>query len=178
MKLRPFEIDNDFDIIKDWITDERTHAFWCANHTNFPREREDFSLLLKEIKEMFGDAPYVATSDEGEVEGFFCFGFNQEAKEAMLKFVMLDGSKRGKGLGKEMIKLAVNVMALGVTVLSTIGIIISGVMIVTARDNVGQVAAAKNRIYNIVIGLTLWGILAIGINLILPGGGEILHGLF
>ena len=77
-----------------------------------------------------------------------------------------------------MIKLAVNVMALGVTVLSTIGIIISGVMIVTARDNVGQVAAAKNRIYNIVIGLTLWGILAIGINLILPGGGEILHGLF
>ena len=108
MKLRPFEIDNDFNIIKDWITDERTHAFWCANHTNFPLEREDFSLLLKEIKEMFGDAPYVATSDEGEVEGFFCFGFNQEAKEAMLKFVMLDGSKQGKGLGKEMIKLAVN----------------------------------------------------------------------
>lgn len=77
-----------------------------------------------------------------------------------------------------MIKLAVNVMALGITVLSTIGIIISGVMIVTARDNIGQVAAAKNRIYNIVIGLTLWGILAIGINLILPGGGEILPGLF
>lgn len=88
-----------------------------------------------------------------------------------------NGGTKGDGIFN-MIKLAVNVMALGVTVLSTIGIIISGVMIVTARDNVGQVAAAKNRIYNIVIGLTLWGILAIGINLILPGGGEILHGLF
>ena len=89
MKLRPFEIDKDFDIIKDWITDERTHAFWCANHTNFPLEREDFSLLLKEIKEMFGDEPYVATSDEGEVEGFFCFGFNcwtaQNAEKASAK---------------------------------------------------------------------------------------------
>ena len=107
MRLRPFSLDNDFDSIKDWITDERTHAFWCANHTDFPLEKEDFSTLLKEIAKMFGDAPFVATSDDGVVEGFFCYGLNYETKEGMLKFVMVDGSKRGMGLGKEMLKLAI-----------------------------------------------------------------------
>ena len=107
MRLRPFNLEKDFDAIKDWIKDERTHAFWCAGHTNFPLEKEDFATLLKEIAEMFGDAPFVATNDAGEVEGFFCYGLNYETNEGMLKFVMVDGSKRGQGLGKEMIKLAV-----------------------------------------------------------------------
>ena len=106
MRLRPFNLDKDFDSIKNWITDERTHAFWCAGHTNFPLEKEDFSTLLKEIAEMFGDAPFVATTDEGEVIGFFCYGLNLERNEGMLKFVMVDGTKRGQGIGKEMIKLA------------------------------------------------------------------------
>lgn len=77
-----------------------------------------------------------------------------------------------------MIRFTVNVLAIGITVLSTIGIIWSGVLILTARDNVAQVTAAKNRIYDIVIGLVLWGILAIGINLILPDGSDALTGLF
>ncbi|MBP5529454.1 MAG: GNAT family N-acetyltransferase [Lachnospiraceae bacterium] len=106
MRIRPYLECKDFDAIKDWITDERTHAFWCAGHTNFPLEKEDFSTLLKEIAEMFGDAPFVATTDEGEVVGFFCYGLNYEKNEGMLKFVVVDGSKRGRGIGKEMIKLA------------------------------------------------------------------------
>ena len=107
MRLRTFNLEKDFDAIKDWIKDERTHAFWCANHTNYPLEKEDFSLLLREIAEMFGDAPFVATTDDGEVVGFFCYGLNYETNEVMIKFVMVDGSKRGQGLGKEMLKLAV-----------------------------------------------------------------------
>ena len=107
MRLRTFNLEKDFDAIKDWIKDERTHAFWCANHTNYPLEKEDFSLLLREIAEMFGDAPFVATTDDGEVVGFFCYGLNYETNEGMIKFVMVDGSKRGQGLGKEMLKLAV-----------------------------------------------------------------------
>ena len=106
MRIRPYLECKDFDAIKGWITDETTHAFWCAGHTNFPLEKEDFSTLLKEIAEMFGDAPFVATTDEGEVVGFFCYGLNYEKNEGMLKFVMVDGSKRGRGIGKEMIKLA------------------------------------------------------------------------
>ena len=106
MRIRPYLECKDFDAIKGWITDERTHAFWCAGHTNFPLEKEDFSTLLKEIAEMYGDAPFVATTDEGEVVGFFCYGLNYEKNEGMLKFVMVDGSKRGRGIGKEMIKLA------------------------------------------------------------------------
>ena len=31
MKIRAFDLDDDFDAIKTWITDERTHMMWCAN---------------------------------------------------------------------------------------------------------------------------------------------------
>ena len=31
MKLREYNLEKDFDTIKNWISDERTHALWCAN---------------------------------------------------------------------------------------------------------------------------------------------------
>ncbi len=45
--------------------------------------------------------------DEGRVVGFYCYSLNREICEGMLKFVMVDASIRGKGIGKEMTKLAV-----------------------------------------------------------------------
>ncbi|MBP5151312.1 MAG: hypothetical protein ILP13_00205, partial [Lachnospiraceae bacterium] len=30
MVIRSFEIDRDFEYISKWISDERTHAMWCA----------------------------------------------------------------------------------------------------------------------------------------------------
>ena len=51
MKVRPFELDQDFDSIKDWINDERSHAMWCANNVEFPISKESFGVLkLAELK--------------------------------------------------------------------------------------------------------------------------------
>ena len=36
MKLTAFDPDRDFDKIKDWITDERTHSMWCGRNFSFP----------------------------------------------------------------------------------------------------------------------------------------------
>ncbi len=108
MKIRPFDIERDFDAIKNWISDERTHVLWNANHLYFPLQKDDFKTLMREIDEKFHDAPYAAVSDEGEIVGFFCYSFNIETKEGMLKFVVVDGSKRGMGIGREMIKSAVD----------------------------------------------------------------------
>ncbi len=30
MRIRPY-LDKDFDMLAQWITDERSHALWCAN---------------------------------------------------------------------------------------------------------------------------------------------------
>lgn len=106
MKIRRYKFD-DFESIKDWITDERTHAMWCANRISFPLQIEGFHRFLDDILSKNGDYPFVAVDDSGAVEGFFCYSLNRGTNEGMLKFVMVDPLKRGLGLGKEMIRLAV-----------------------------------------------------------------------
>lgn len=107
MRLRPYIECKDFHEIKNWITEERMHAMWCANLFKFPLEKDNFEKVLQEAAERFGDSPFVATSDEGELIGFFCYSANMENNEGMLKFVMNNPEYRGKGYGKEMIQLAV-----------------------------------------------------------------------
>lgn len=107
MRLRPFIPYIDFEEIKNWISDERTHAMWCANLIHYPMEKQNFDAVMTEAATRFGDSPFVATTDEGKVVGFFCYSVNLATNEGMLKFVMVDPSVRGKGVGKEMLQLAV-----------------------------------------------------------------------
>lgn len=107
MRLRPYIKNRDFEIISKWITDERTHAMWCANLIEYPVSQENFQSVMEYAADKFGDSPFVATLDDGEVVGFFCYSSNLETNEGMLKFVMVDSKYRGKGYGKEMINLAV-----------------------------------------------------------------------
>ena len=46
MRLRPFIACSDFDVIKNWILDERTHAMWCANLIAYPIEKENFDSVM------------------------------------------------------------------------------------------------------------------------------------
>lgn len=62
---------------------------------------------MNEAAERFGDSPYVVTSDNGELIGFFCYSVNLETNEGMLKFVMNNPEYRGKGYGKKMLQLAI-----------------------------------------------------------------------
>lgn len=106
MRVRPY-LNKDFDIISQWITDERSHALWCANLIPYPLEKMGFDDLLQKVEERFGDSPFVATTDDGKVVGFFCFSVNLNTNEGMLKFVVIDDTIRNKGYGCEMLNLAV-----------------------------------------------------------------------
>ena len=107
MKLREFEIDNDFESMKNWVTDERMHAMWCANLIKYPLSKERMATTMTEAADRFGDVPYVAISDDGRVEGFFYYSFNNETKEGLLKFVVVDPDVRGKEVAQKMLRLAV-----------------------------------------------------------------------
>lgn len=45
MRIRHYQ-NKDFDIISQWITDERSHALWCANLMTYPLEKNSFDALL------------------------------------------------------------------------------------------------------------------------------------
>lgn len=107
MRLRPYIACKDYDVIKNWISDERTHAMWCANLIQFPMKKNNFEKVIREMAERYGDSPYVATSEEGQLIGFFCYSVNLVTNVGMLKFVMINPDYRGKGYGKEMMQLAV-----------------------------------------------------------------------
>lgn len=38
----------------------------------YPLEKNSFDALLQEAEERFGDSPFVATTNDGQVVGFFC----------------------------------------------------------------------------------------------------------
>ena len=105
MRLRAFNTETDLEDMKNWISDERSHAMWCANIIRYPLNREHLLEGLKEAERRFGDRPFVAVNDEDKAEGFFSYSFNKETKEAMLKFVVVDPKVRGKGVAKDMLKL-------------------------------------------------------------------------
>ena len=104
MEIREFDLNKDFDLIKNWATDERTHAMWCADRFQYPLEKDNFEEGLHGINERCGDLPYVALIDDSQV-GFFCYSFNFDTQEGMLKFVIVDPSYRGKGVATEMFLL-------------------------------------------------------------------------
>ena len=108
MKIRSFDPDNDFDVIRNWITDERTHMLWCAGRIPFPMSRTAFLDFLDDIASRNGDVPYVATWEDGRPAGFYTYSGNKDTKEGMLKFVVVDPEERGKGVAGEMLKRALN----------------------------------------------------------------------
>lgn len=107
MRIRPYISALDFDEIKNWITDERTHALWCANLTPYPLRKKEFEEMLEEFSVKYKDSPYVATTKEGEPVGFFCYSVNTDTNEGMLRFIMVAPKYRNRGYGREMLTLAV-----------------------------------------------------------------------
>lgn len=107
MRIRPYISDLDFNEIKNWITDERMHAMWCANLIRYPLQKGNFDETLEQLSVRYEDCPFAALTDEGKTVGFFCYSVNKETNEGMLKFVMIDPELRGRGYGREMVRLAV-----------------------------------------------------------------------
>ena len=59
MKLREYLPSKDFDNIKSWIDDERTHAMWCAGRFEYPLEKENFEAVLEDMHSKWGDTPFM-----------------------------------------------------------------------------------------------------------------------
>ena len=66
--------------------------------------------------------------------------------------------------------MGLSVVTYGVGAAAIIGVLITGYQYITARDNSAQVMKAKNRLFQIVIGLVVWVMIWGILQFLLPGG--------
>lgn len=71
---------------------------------------------------------------------------------------------------KELLFLILKILVYGLGAAATVGVVIAGIQYMTARDNESQVAASKQRLLNIVIGLVAWAAMWTVMNWLVPGG--------
>ena len=81
---------------------------------------------------------------------------------------MCDGNQADQNSIIDLILLVINIMTAGILVLATVGIVICGYTILTARDNEAQVSKARKRLVEVVIGLIAWVLGTLVLNLLLP----------
>lgn len=106
MYLRPYNKAKDFQYISQWVTDARTHALWCANRIPYPIAENAFHELLAQNEKDWGDCGYVFMKDitARQPIGFCAFSVNETDNSGFLKFIVINSSGRGKGLGTQMLQ--------------------------------------------------------------------------
>lgn len=68
-----------------------------------------------------------------------------------------------------LLSLILKILVYGLGAAATIGVVVAGIMYLTARDNEAQVAAAKKRLFDVVIGLVAWALMWTVLNWLIPG---------
>ena len=104
MKLRTFNI-NDAPTILSWCKDKHAFRLWSANrYKDFPAKPEEM------MEQSTGDNMYPLTAVVGEtIIGHILLRFPSEDKSVIrFGFVIVDDSKRGKGYGKQLLRLAID----------------------------------------------------------------------
>lgn len=108
LRLRPYKACDAHQIIT-WIKDEFSFRQWCANRF------EAYPITAKMMNEHYDAAAendsfwQMTAFDETGVTGHFIMRFIDQKKNVVrFGFVILNDKMRGQGLGKEMLKLALD----------------------------------------------------------------------
>ncbi len=95
----------DFPFIQSWVTDERTHALWCAGHMPVPLTADVFEEKLQQGRAQWNDEFFVLTDELHQPIGFAGCSITREKKRAHIKYVIIDPCRRGLGIGTRMMKM-------------------------------------------------------------------------
>ncbi|MDO4458577.1 MAG: GNAT family N-acetyltransferase [Clostridia bacterium] len=98
LRLRPYNTD-DADTILSWTKDEKAFYKWTAGVLgNYPLSAEQFNDV--------GNRMAFTAIDDNDIVGFFTMRQPSESfDELRFGFVVVDSSRRGRGIGKQMLKL-------------------------------------------------------------------------
>lgn len=91
-------------------------------------------------------------------------------KWLMLKLVAVETSVLPDTMDIEkLLLLILKILVYGLGAAATIGVVVAGIQYLTARDSETQVAAAKKRLLDVVIGLVAWALMWTVLNWLIPG---------
>ena len=77
----------------------------------------------------------------------------------------------GKGCGVYMVlNLILDILSIGIGIVAVVGIMITGIRYLTARGNEQNATKARQRFFQVIIGLVAYVMLYSAINFLLPGG--------
>ena len=106
LRLRPYKACDAVAIVS-WIGDETAFRKWCADRfDHYPITAEDLNRHYDAAA--YSDSFFEMTAfDETGVAGHLIMRFTDEEKRVLrFGFVIVDDQKRGRGYGKEMLKLS------------------------------------------------------------------------
>ena len=107
MKLRDFKKD-DAPIIASWLRSEEELYRWSADRFNkYPLSGDDINENYAPQMETGRFFPLTALDDKEEVAGHFIIRYPEEKDDSSVRFgfVILNPALRGRGFGKEMLRL-------------------------------------------------------------------------
>jgi len=109
MKLRDFKME-DAPIIASWLRSEEELYKWSADRFNkYPLSGDDIIENYAPQLKTGRFFSITATDDSEEIVGHFIIRYPRENDDSSVRFgfVILNPDRRGKGLGKEMIRLGI-----------------------------------------------------------------------
>lgn len=108
LRLRPYR-RSDAEAVIRWIKSEREFRYWCADRfESYPITAYDLNEQYDDLEASGGEIYHFTAYDESGVVGHINIRFPDpdNIDTVRLGYVIIDDSRRGQGLGKEMIKLA------------------------------------------------------------------------
>ena len=109
MTLRDFNKD-DASIIAGWLRSEEELYKWSADRFNkFPLSGEDINANYALQLETGRFIPLTAVDENGKIVGHFIIRYPKAHDDSSVRFgfVIIDPELRGKGYGKEMLRLGI-----------------------------------------------------------------------
>lgn len=107
LALRPFK-EMDAEQISSWFTDERRTAWWGADNFKYPLTSEqllNFNYTNQNKPDIW---QMCATDENGQLAGHFMIRYDGEGHRAgYLGFIVVNPAIRGKGMGRQMVSLAI-----------------------------------------------------------------------
>ena len=107
LRLRPYK-PQDGDVLLRWFSGgEEAFEKWSAGQFSYPLTREQMDSYFRKWEDDEWGWPMAAIDEKGRLAGHLLMrSANYRENSLFFGFIVVDPSVRGKGLGKEMISLA------------------------------------------------------------------------